>query len=199
MLYKYDKALTDKFKKVFNPVVYAPVDKFYERYLLKENNSQVKLPAISLWRTSHEMDVNNMRTQMRIPNDRRLLEDKNYARSVFTMQVQLNYQLDIWAGSDIDRDDLLKELLYFIVLYPNISFEYEEFKYEFPVLMLQPPDDITDISDFESTGDLYRVSIPLTIPDARLFFYQDTRTARFIDYSMYVEDELVLESQKGRS
>lgn len=192
MLYKYDRALVDKFKKVFDPVIYSPVDKFYERYLLSNDNSQIQLPALSVWRTSHQVSPFDARTQLRVPNDRKLLDDPNYARQVFTMKVQLNYQLDVWAGSDIDRDDLMKELLYFITIHPNISIEYENFKYEFPVLMLQPPDDTTDISDFESTGDIYRVSIPLTIPDARLFFYQDVKTARFVKYSMYVDDDKVL-------
>lgn len=199
MLYKYDKALENKFKKVFDPVVYAPVDKFYERYLLGNGNNKVELPAISLWRISHQVNPYDARTQLRVSNDRRLLEDLNFARQVFSMEVQLNYQLDIWAGSDIDRDDLMKELLYFITIYPNIYIDYEGFRYEFPVLMLQPPDDVTDISDFESTGDVYRVSIPLTVPDARLFFYQDVRTARFIKYSLYVDDEKVLENEEGRS
>lgn len=197
MLYKYDHALLEKFKKVFNPVIYAPTDKFYERYLLGNNNDKVELPALSLWRTSFEIIPYNMRTQLRIPNDRRLLQNKELAREVSSVQVRLNYQLDIWAGTDTDRDDLLSELLYFLTLYPDVRIEYKGFIYEFPVLLQQSPDDVTDIANFESTGDMYRISIPLEIPDARLLYYQDKKTVRFLKYSLFVDDELVIGEEKG--
>lgn len=197
MLYKYDHVLLEKFKKVFNPVIYAPTDKFYERYLLGNNNDKVELPALSLWRTSFEIIPYNMRTQLRIPNDRRLLQNKELAREVSSVQVRLNYQLDIWAGTDTDRDDLLSELLYFLTLYPDVRIEYKGFIYEFPVLLQQSPDDVTDIANFESTGDMYRISIPLEIPDARLLYYQDKKTVRFLKYSLFVDDELVVGEEKG--
>lgn len=188
MIYLYDKALEDKFKKVFNNTIYAPTDKFYERYLLKDNNKSVKLPALSLWRISHEFNPNNARTQLSVPNFK-IRNDKNYlVRNIFSMQINLRYQLDIWAANDIDRDDLMKEILFFIVSYPDIFITYQNQKFEFPVLV-EPPDDVTEIADFEANGDLYRVSIPLSIPDARLLFYQDYRTCKYIDLSYYVNNE----------
>lgn len=196
MLYNYDKALEEKFKKVFERVVYAPVDKFYERYLLKNGNNPIQLPAMSLWRVNSEFFPYNATTQARIPNFRMGTQDPLLARQIYSMQTSLSYQLDLWTANDIDRDDLLKEVLYFLVMYPNIHVEYQGQKFVFPV-QLGVPDDVTDISQFEDTGDIYRVSIPLTVPDARLMFYDDVKKLKYINLSYYVNGELDSQSIIG--
>lgn len=195
MIYQYDKAIENKFKKVFDRVVYAPTDKFYERYLLSENNKDnVKLPALSIWRTSHEFYPNNARTQLNVSNMRIPNMDTYMSRHIYSMQIKLNYQLDIWAGSDIDRDDMLSEILFFLVTYPNIYIEYEGQNFAFPI-QIEPPDDVTDISEFDSNGDLYRISIPLIIPDARLMFYKDAKMCKHIDLTYYSNEEEVAHTE----
>lgn len=195
MIYQYDKAIENKFKKVFDRVVYAPTDKFYERYLLSENNKDdVKLPALSIWRTSHEFYPNNARTQLNVSNMRIPNMDTYMSRHIYSMQIKLNYQLDIWAGSDIDRDDMLSEILFFLVTYPNIYIEYEGQNFAFPI-QIEPPDDVTDISEFDSNGDLYRISIPLIIPDARLMFYKDVKMCKHIDLKYYSNEEEVAHTE----
>lgn len=187
MLYLYDKALENKFKKIFDRVVYAPTDKFYERYLLATGNDQVKLPALSLWRTSHEFNPDNARSQLSVPNFRIAKNDEYIARQIYSMQIRMSYQLDIWASTDVDRDDFLREILFFLVSYPDVVIEYEGQKFSFPI-QVEPPDDVTEISEFESSGDIYRVSIPLIIPDARIMFYQDVKTCKYIDLTYLVND-----------
>jgi hypothetical protein len=196
MIYLYDKAMENKLKKVFPNTVYAPTDKFYERYLLKDKNDNVKLPALSIWRTSHEFIPHNAKTQLSIANFGIRHDEEYLVRNIYSMQIILRYQLDIWAGTDIDRDDLMKEILFFLVSYPNIFIQYQGQKFEFPI-QIEPPDDITEIAEFESNGDLYRISIPLVVPDARLLFYQDARTCKYIDLSYYINNDLDSKSRIG--
>lgn len=196
MLYLYDKALEDKFKKVFKNTIYAPVDKFYERYLLNNQNGAVQLPALSLWRSTHEFFPYDAKTQVSIPNMSIRRLNSLDIRNLYSMKISLSYQLDIWASTDIDRDDLMKEILYFLVTYPNIYIEYEGQKFVFPVLV-EAPEDTTEIANFESSGDLYRMTIPLQIPDARLMFYQDSKLCKYIDISYYVDDQLDSVSRIG--
>jgi len=188
ILYNYDKALVSKFKKVFPRVVYSPVDKFFDRYLLSSNNDSVKLPAMSVWRTNSEFHPHNAPSQLRVANMRVPTNDPMVARQIYSMQVSLSYQLDLWTDNDIDRDDLLKEILYFLVKYPNITIRYQDQNFVFPI-QIGIPDDITDISRFEDTGDIYRMSIPLSVPDARFMFYDDVKKLKYINIELYVDDE----------
>lgn len=191
----YDKALENKLKNLYPRVIYAPVDLFYSRYLETNNNeqdSQTKLPALSLWRISHEFDVYSARSRMNTPSVQMRrgvhgLSDGDL-RQIFTMRISLQYQLDIWAGSDIERDDLFTELMYALTLYPNISINYQGRNYAFS-LMLEPADDITDIAQYESQGTLYRISIPIRLPEARLFFYKDVKELRHINIDFSVEGD----------
>lgn len=198
MIYLYDKAMENKLKKVFPNTVYAPVDKFYERYLIgNQNSGPIKLPALSIWRTSHEFFPFNARTQVSVPNFKIRHDDEFRVRNIFSMQIVLRYELDIWAATDIDRDDLMKELLFFLVSYPNIFIEYQGQKFEFPI-QVEAPSDTTEIAEFDSNGDLYRISMPLVVNDARLLFYQDAKTCKYIDLSYYTNDDLSATSEIGK-
>lgn len=191
MLYEYDKSLISKIKKVFDPdrVVYAPVDKFYDRYLMHNKNKSIDLPAISIWRTNMEFDPFTPFTQSRVANFRMDTTDELVARQIYSMKVQLTYNLDIWASTDVDRDDLLKELLFFFIRYPNISITYQDQNFAFPV-HVDPPEDTTDISNFENNGDLYRITMPLLIKDARFLFYDDVDKMKYVNLQFYTNNDL---------
>lgn len=188
MLYLYDKALVDKFAKVMpGKVVYASVDKFYERYLLGNDNKGLILPALSIWRSSLVLDKGTVPTQLRVGNVRYPNQETFIAEQLYSAKVELTYQLDAWTANDIDRDDLLKEILYFLTLYPYIAIEYRGHKFTYPIL-LGDITDSTDIASFENTGDIYRLTIPLQVPDARILYYEDVKLLKFIDLKYLVED-----------
>lgn len=193
MMYLYDKAIENKLKKLFPRVVYAPVDTFYERYLESNGNQQIELPALSFFRLPNlDFDIGSARSHMNTPSLRKRRLTEGEIRQIYSMKMPLDYQLDIWASSDIDRDDLFTELMYALTLYPNISITYEEHQIAFAI-ELAASNDLTEISQFDSTGDLYRVSIPFRIPEARLFFYKDVKECRFISADLFAND--VLDSQ----
>lgn len=189
MLYLYDKAITKKFETVMpGKVVYAAVDKFYERYLLANDNKGIVLPALSLWRNSLVLDKSSMPTQLRVGNIRYPNQERLLAEQLYSTKVELSYQMDIWTANDIDRDDMLKEILYFLTLYPYIAIEYREHKFTFPILIGDITDS-TDISSFENTGDIYRLTIPLQIPDARILYFDDVKLLKYIQLQYIVGEQ----------
>lgn len=125
---------------------------------------------------------------MNTPSIQRRRLQKTELQQIYSMQIPLDYQLDIWAKTDIDRDDLFTELMYFLTLYPDVSIEYEGQHLAFPI-HIEPADDITEISEFESTGDLYRISIPIRVPDARLFFYKDVKYNKHLKLSLGIMND----------
>lgn len=189
MLYLYDKAITKKFETVMpGKVVYAAVDKFYERYLLANDNKGIVLPALSLWRNSLVLDKSSMPTQLRVGNIRYPNQERLLAEQLYSTKVELSYQMDIWTANDIDRDDMLKEILYFLTLYPYIAIEYREHKFTFPILIGDITDS-TDISSFENTGDIYRLTIPLQVPDARILYFDDVKLLKHIQLQYIVGEQ----------
>ena len=170
MLYEYDKALERKFLQVYNNVVYAPVNRFYERYLLNhDNKTEVKLPAISIWRTNYEFDTVGAIAPLTIPKSIYRGYRYDEVNKLYSIPVRLTYQIDLWASSDIERDDLLKEVMYYLLLDPEIYVKYDNLVRQFAI-QLDDPEDTTDISNFDAEGDMFRVTIPLRIPDAQLLF-----------------------------
>ena len=191
MLYLYDRALVDKFSAVMpGKVIYSSVDQFYERYLLATDNHGMVLPALSIWRTGMTLDKSTLPSHLRIGNVRYPDIPSLTAEQLYSCRVEMSYQLDTWTANDTDRDDLLKELLYFLTLYPYIAIEYRGHKFTFPIII----GDITDsseISNFENTGDIYRLTIPLQVQDARILYYDDIRLLKFIDLKFLADGQEV--------
>ena len=168
-------------------VVYSSVDKFYERYLLGNDNNTIVLPALSIWRSSMVLDKTTLPTHLRIGNVRYPNRVNFSAEQLYSSHVELSYQLETWTANDIDRDDLLKEIIYFLTLYPYISITYREHNFTYPIVIGDVVDS-TDISSFENNGDLYRLTIPLQVPDARLLYYDDVKTLKHIDVSLICDN-----------
>lgn len=193
MFYLYDKALTDKLRRFYSRTVYSPVDTFYTRYLEGVDNikGKIQLPALSIWRVGQEFQPFNARSNLNTPAMIKHRPGQDVLEYTYSMQVPLRYQLDIWASTDIDRDDMLQELLYVLTLYPDIVIKYRGQLISFP-LQIESVDDTTDIVSFESSGELYRYSLFLNLNSARLFYYQSSsKVARFINLSITDEPYVV--------
>ena len=189
MLYLYDKALVEKFSKVMpGKVVYASVDRFYERYLLSNDNKGLVLPALSVWRSSLVLDKSSLPTQLRVGNARFPNQQTFLAEQLYSAKIELSYQMDIWTASDTDRDDMLKEILYFLTLYPYIAIDYRGHRFTYPIV-IGDITDASDISSFENTGDIYRLTIPLQVPDARIMYYDDIKLLKYIDLKFVADGQ----------
>lgn len=189
MIYEYDRSLVSKFEKVMpGRVIYAPADKFYERYLLADNNDKVKLPALSVWREQIGLDKTGSLTPLRIQNVRYPDNEKFTAEQVFSIPLSIDYKLEMWTATDTDRDDLLKEMLYFLNLYPYLEMSYRNHKFTFPIVIGDVTDS-SDISSFENTGDIYRMTVPLQVPDARILYFSNIDTLKHIDLSFFVNNQ----------
>lgn len=181
MLYLYDRAVVKKLQNLYPRVIYAPVNQVYQRYLGANQNQLIQFPALSVWRVNQTFNPFNARSQLNTPSMRNRVPGRDQLEAIYSMQIPLTYQLDIWTKTDIDRDDMFTELMYALTLYPDIVIVYRGERISFP-LIIESADDTTQINDFENIGDLFRMSISLTIESARLFFYQDTaKLAKYIN------------------
>lgn len=210
MFYLYDKAVENKIKSIFNNTVYSPVNQFLTRYnkAISENTS-VSLPALSIWRTTFDPNIYTNRTTLTVPNYTVRNKTNLTAKNIYSIDMNLRYQLDIWANRDIDRDNLLCELLYYFSLKPNITFDYYEdynietgapqgkFIQSFSFAMiLEKPDIPDEIDNFDNTGDLFRATLNFHIDSARMLFNKDIKLAKYLTYDVEVKDPTTNVSEK---
>jgi hypothetical protein len=200
MLYFYDKALTDKFINVFDEsrVIYTPVDQFYDRYFQTQQDisgattvKKLQLPAISIWRINQEIDWFSSKSQLRIPNIKQRYKKLLKESRTSSIKCELTYQIDIWANTDIDRDDMFAELAYFISLYPNIRICFGKgIELLYPCYFTEL-DNTTDIASFESVNKLYRYTLNLIIPDARLLYVDGMPINKAIKVDIKENEEIL--------
>lgn len=192
MNYLYTTAIEEKLKKLGLPVIKAPVSEFYQRYQESiESGKPLTFPAISFWYT---FDINLYdRQSLRDTVEHRIMSDKTRL-DIYTAPLNLEVSIELWTVSDpikgtqgdVDRDDLLAEMLYYLQVFPNIYVDYKGEKKQFALF----PYNVTDNSDISKAdskgGRMYRTTIDLKIDNARFFYTNETHYLHNIETELEI-------------
>lgn len=196
-LKRYDEALLYKLKSVFENSVAADQDTAL--YKSSDDKAIVKLPLISFYRTNNPVNTEmfgndslNRRGRFVIP-----LES-----SVKVLPINIFYQIDIWSDRREEVDDIWRELIQFFLEEPEIDVQFEGLgEYESFPLKIVDTDNTSDITAFSDRGRLYRQTINMEVPQAKLLFLEgknlvksipirmvDLGNSEFIDYTLTSEE-----------
>lgn len=194
--YLYDKAVMTKLLDIYGNVIYAPTEMAFRRSAeTPENGGRVKLPLLSLYRPQYSVNLRYMNRNTMVRRGRRTAYDTeeskeslNYTTSV---PVYLEYQLDIWAMSQEDLDDILRDLLFFLYDKPKISVTnpLDNKQYYFNLYFEQDLIDNTDVMSQENVGRIFRATIPLRVDEAILFAVRDIKTVLESPVYIDIDDE----------
>lgn len=169
----YDEAFRDKLVKVFPNVIIAPPEKAFER---SEQNGKVELPLISLYRMSNPIDLSDFNMYEAFVGKILPIDDNENDLASFLMEKSLsmtiNYQLDIWAQWRSHADGLFREVVYYLLRYPNLEIKIPEFGGATSTFALRylDMDQPTDYDSFEDKNVIHRYTLNYEVPRAKLFY-----------------------------
>lgn len=184
-LERYDLALEKKLKCVF------PNVKFYnlEEGLSESSSNQVESEdANGVNREKQASDqivsvpvilfdrINNPFAFERQGNDPLIRRGRHLQRGgedvrEHAFPVDLQYQIDIVSDKRVEVDGIWRELTYYLYVNSNIAvvlrFNDEDQEYLFNIKLIET-DNTTDVASFSDKGRLYRQTITIEIPDAKM-------------------------------
>lgn len=173
MIHKYDEAVVSLFRKLFddNRIHVSPPEQAI-RFVAQLEDDNVKFPLISINRTNWSIrsgDINWSASRMGLPDS---LNSNNTANILHVIPIRIEYQLDVYTVDRVTNDEILRELIFYILLHPTLKVNIPYGLESEHVFNLFFNDDITDNSDTVehiNKGVLYRTTATFYTDDAYLF------------------------------
>jgi len=178
----YDEAVLNKFKGIFYNTVYAQTDMAFQASAeLDKNQGKMRLPLFSIYCMNYTISLDWLNWgRTRVGRRSRFTDTENYTEMEReqTVPMRLEYQLDVWASTRSDLNDIVRELLFWIVQNPTFVVEnpLNGEKYNFNLYISSDLQDNSDVMTHESRGRIYRMTIPLMVDEAVLFKVYDIKT-----------------------
>jgi hypothetical protein len=171
-LLNYDKAVYSKVLGIYDEVIFASPDEAFKTNASK-HDGRVLMPFISVWRLP-EFSINRITyndTRVRLGDTMRMT-DNNKRRSA-GVPVALTYQIDIYSNKRSTCDGIAAELLLHLLQTPyvDVFFDFDgvSMTHQFEFTVTDNVTDNTNISDFEDTGRIYRLTIEIILNDAIIY------------------------------
>lgn len=188
----YDDALLEKFREIFDNVVFSPPDRAFKRKS-EINQGKVEFPLISLYRENYTISFENFNfRQLRRGQEIQYMnDDKSIVQMVESLPLRIDYQLDVWAEDRKLVDKMVCELLFFMLTHRTVNITVpgtdKEFTFDF---QLEDISDNSDIMSFEERGRVYRVTIPFYFDNAHIFMLDNLDTVLDIDISVEIDEDI---------
>ena len=167
---KYSEALQKLIQNVFSgSVILEPVDTAFQ-YAVKQTNDKIKFPMISIYPNSTiQLDRKNIsmpsykegipfQNPMKVYNEDGSLKGTNekLAKNAKFLYIIIGYQIDVWATSRIEAEEVMQELLFWLHHNQQVEIEYQGMKLYFSFDLGSEIIDNSDLVAYQTNGKMYR-------------------------------------------
>lgn len=174
---KYGEALKSLLNECFKGnVIMEPVDTAFQ-YAIKQTKNKIEFPFISFY-PSNTIYIDNKNSgmpayhygleyqnPMLIYNDDGSLKgiNKRLAKNAEFLYIIMSYQIDIWAISRLEAEEVLQELIFWLYQNQQVEVEYNKEKLAFSFEIDDNIIDNSDLTSYMNNGKLYRYTCGIDI------------------------------------
>lgn len=173
----YDDAFTEKIKKWVNDdrlKITGPDEtkRMFQYRADINNDGPIQLPLIAISR-GKTVDIQNTSKKPTTFDGLTLEATKSAIKSLSSIPIGLNYQIDIYTRYLEEADEYLRNFIFNIINYPklNIVIPYNGLNYEHTsnIRMSNEVQDNSDIPERLISGQFTRFTIAITVDDAYIW------------------------------
>lgn len=163
----YDHALKRKLELLFENVKMAPPEKAFKR---SNKAGKVKLPLISAYRLSNPPNWENYNQHFAFFGD---YAQRNNNEYILTrgLPITITYQIDIWAYERAHADGIYRELVEYMLRFPNLRIDVPTIdRPQDFVMNLTDVETATDYDDTDERNMIHRYTLTYEVPNALMFY-----------------------------
>lgn len=196
----YDVAIRDKLEeKIPNKVILTPVDRALldrQTQFMANREKAIEgtvLPFISFWRVG---DSNNLeqfynealfRIGMRVGFEEG--EITNLVKRLHVLPTRLEYNFELWSVDKVVLDEIYREFMFCILGNPSVKIKVADVEFIYS-LELVDEEDNTDILAQLEAQKLYRRTVKMAIPQARIHMLEEIQVPKSISIDYKVDVNL---------
>ena len=160
----FDLAIERKLKKLYTNVIGT----FPERAMFDSNNqSKVTLPLISFYRLSNDIDMDNYQHSELFTGYR-----TNASQRTRSVPIKLLYSIDLWADNRNEVDTLFYDIVYRLLIQPNISVDMGETEARkiFSIRLVEQSSSSNLFEQSLQENRIYRYTLTYSVNNARMLY-----------------------------
>lgn len=174
---KYGEALKKLIKEVFNgAVVMEPVETAFQ-YAIKQTENNLELPMISFYpdntvqldRKNNAMPSYDEGLQFQNPMPTYNKDgsfnkyNKRLAKNAKFLYIIIGYQIDVWATTRLEAEEVMQELVFWLFQNQQVSVEHLGVNLEFSFDLANEIIDNSDLVSYQTNGKLYRYTYGIQV------------------------------------
>ena len=153
-----------------------PVDTAF-KYAIQQTNNNLKLPMISFY---PDNTINLDKKNISMPSYREGLEFQNpmpiynddgslkstsqrLAKSVKFLYIILGYQIDVWATTRLEAEEVMQELVFWLYHNQEVKTTYQGIDLTFSFDLADSIVDNSDLTSYTESGKLYRYTYGIRV------------------------------------
>ena len=201
-LFPYDRAMYDRLHSLYDEVVFAAPEEAM-KVNAKLHLGKVVLPFIALWRLPDFSINTDMYNDSFTRAGFNFLKTKNLVNrndtsdrrvTMYGLPVTLSYQIDIYSTKRDVCDGLTSELLMEFKQRPYLNVQVHdmgETSIQFNLDLDESITDNTDISGFNESNRLYRLTITINLTEAVIYRVDDYKKVEkvYLDFRTILTDK----------
>lgn len=174
---KYGEALKKLIKEVFNgAVIMEPVETAFQ-YAIKQTENNLELPMISFYpdntvqldRKNNAMPSYDEGLQFQNPMPTYNKDgsfnkyNKRLAKNAKFLYIIIGYQIDVWATTRLEAEEVMQELVFWLFQNQQVSVEHLGVNLEFSFDLANEIIDNSDLVSYQTNGKLYRYTYGIQV------------------------------------
>lgn len=153
-------------------------------------NDQVKLPLVTVWRPGYSFyDTVNTTAGIFRGTPATISDDQTSITSLQYLPLHIDYQLDVFTRTREENDELVREIIWYFKLYPQIkiTIPYNLNKpITFNIFFNSDITDNSELTEFENRGQYYRSTLSMYTDEGKLFKVRED-SVKYLDITLGVE------------
>lgn len=174
---KYGEALKKLLESVFKgSIIMEPVDTAFQ-YAIKQTSNKLTFPFISFYPDNTiDLDKKNIsmpsytegvafQNPLPVYNDDGSLKgiNKRLAKNAKFLYIILGYQLDVWATTRLEAEQVMQELVFWLYENQQIEIQYQGVNLSFTFDLANSIVDNSDLTAYTTNGKLYRYTFGIQV------------------------------------
>lgn len=153
-------------------------------------NDNVKLPLVTVWRPGYSFyDMTDTMAATFRGAPAKVSDDQTSITSLQYLPLHIDYQLDVFTRTREENDELVREIVWYFRLYPQIKITVPyglNMPITFNIFFNSEVTDNSELTEFENTGQYYRSTLSMYTDEGKLFKTRDDYI-KYLDITLGVE------------
>lgn len=190
-VYLYDKAIAELFNKITGDSIMIQPPETAIRNTAQLDGDRMQFPLVSINRTGYSIRFEELNFNALHKGGTVRINGNSKTTMARVIPIRIEYQVDVFTVDKKMNDEIIRELLFYLFLYPTheLHIPYNiDIDHKYNLILNEDVVDNSDTVNHVNNGVLFRNTFTMYCPDAYLWAGKEVLIPN-LDISLHIKDK----------